>query len=104
MLVKQLLQSGVAYDGIFAICDYVLQGSLDALIERGVQIPDKVKVCGFDDLYMAQLAGRKLTTIHQDSRLVAQTTVQLLTQMIAGQVPEEKEITIPVKLIRRATA
>ena len=104
LLVKQLLQSGVAYDGIFAICDYVLQGSLDALIERGIQIPDKVKVCGFDDLYMAQLAGRKLTTIHQDSRLVAQTTVQLLTQMIAGQVPEEKEITIPVKLIRRATA
>ena len=76
---------------------------LDALMDKGIQIPGKVKVCGFDDLYMAQLAGRKLTTIHQDSQLVAKTTIRLLTQMIAGQEPPEKEITIPVSLIRRAT-
>lgn len=102
-LVEELIASGVSYDGIFAICDYVLQGSLTELAEKGVQIPERVKVCGFDDLYTAQLAGRKLTTIHQDTNIVADSTVKLLLQMINGEKPEQLEITVPVKLIRRST-
>lgn len=102
-LAQELIHSGVTYDGIFAICDYVLQGSLDMLIEQGIRVPEDVRVCGFDDLYMAQLAGRKLTTIHQDTSQVASATANLLTQMINGEDPVQKEITIPIHLIRRAT-
>lgn len=102
-LVGQLIESGISYDGIFAICDYVVQGSLDALARHGIQVPEQVRVVGFDDLYMAQCAGRKLTTIHQYSEKVAQTTADILLNMISGRKPDVYEVVVPTDLVRRGT-
>lgn len=102
-LVEQLMKSGIEYDGIFAICDYVVQGSLDALEQNSIKVPEQVKVVGFDDLYMAQCNGKKLTTIHQCSEDVARITVDLLLEMIAGRKPDTSHIVVPTYLVRRKT-
>ena len=102
-LVSQLIESGISCDGIFAICDYVVQGSLDALARHGIRVPEEVRVVGFDDLYMAQCAGRKLTTIHQYSEQVAQATADILLSMISGRKPDACEVVIPTDLVQRGT-
>ena len=103
LLVEQLLASGQPFDGIFAICDYVVQGSLDALEKHHIKVPEDVKVVGFDDLYMAQCSGRKLTTVHQYSDRIAQITFDLLYGMIQGTVLETQNAIVPTYLVRRGT-
>lgn len=102
-LIDKLYESGVSFDSIFAICDYVVQGSLDALARRGVNVPDELKVVGFDDLYMAQCSGKKLTTVHQCSEKVAEITTALILEMIAGREPSQREVVVPTYLVRRET-
>lgn len=102
-LVERLLESGIECDGIFAICDYVVQGSLDALRERGIDVPGQIRVVGFDDLFMAQCNGKKLTTVHQCSEQVARTAADILLEMAAGREPAQKKVMIPTYLIARET-
>lgn len=102
-LAEELIASGIEYDGIFVICDYVVPGSMDALIRHGIDVPGQVKIVGFDDLYMAQCNGRKLTTIHQCSEDVARITTDLMLEMIAGRKADPAHVVVPTYLVCRST-
>lgn len=102
-MIDRLYASGVSFDGIFGICDYVVQGSLDALARRGVDVPGEIRVVGFDDLYVAQCNGKKMTTVHQCSERVAEITRDLMLEMIAGNPPSQKHVVVPTYLVRRET-
>ncbi len=102
-LVDQLYASNLEFDGIFCICDYVVLGALDALRKRNIKVPEEVKVVGFDDLFLAQTNGKKLTTIHQCSQSVAQYTTNALLEMIGGAFPVKNEIMVPTYIVRRET-
>ena len=102
-LVGRLLASGVEFDGIFGISDYIIQGSMDELIRRKVAIPDDVRIVGFDDSPMAERGNRKLTTIHRPTDQIAELTTKLLIDMIAGRKAGQPVYTLPVWLVRRET-
>ena len=53
-------------DGIFAASDMIALSTIQALVSRGVSVPDQVRVVGFDDLPIAQSIVPPLTTIRQD--------------------------------------
>jgi len=83
--VNELLQSGAAFDSIFAVTDVIAIGAIRALQENGVSVPGDVSVVGFDDMPLAAHVAPALTTVRQDTRLASQS----LIAAIVGQIEDE---------------
>lgn len=98
---KLLLESGYPVTAIFAGDDDVAAGALLALKEAGVRVPDDISLMGFDDNFHARHLTPSLTTIRQPVGEAGGVAARLLMQILAGQVPEQAEITIDAPLIRR---
>ena len=64
--VRTLLdEHGMTVQAIVASNDRMAFGVLEALQERGIRVPDKVAVTGFDDVSESQSMGVPLTTVRQ---------------------------------------
>ena len=50
---------------IFASNDVMAMGVMDAIREKGLQIPEDISVIGFDDIPQAMLVRPALTTVRQ---------------------------------------
>lgn len=100
---KALLESGRAFDGIFAASDLIAIGAMRALKEAGQRVPEDVAVVGFDDIPTASLTTPPLTTVMQDVRGAGEALVETLLAQIEGRgVPARK---LPGKLVvRRSSA
>lgn len=72
-------------DGIFAGSDVIAMTTLRALADRGLSVPDTIKVVGFDDLPLAVQAVPRITTIHQDFQTGARAMVERLFLKMQGQ-------------------
>ena len=62
--VKQVLEQGVDFDAIQASNDQAAIGAIKALMECGIQVPEKVAVTGFDNLFPSSLIDPAITTVH----------------------------------------
>jgi DNA-binding LacI/PurR family transcriptional regulator len=62
MLMKDALKDNLTFDGIFAANDQTAIGALKALKEKGVRVPDKVAIIGFDNSFPGTLVEPSLST------------------------------------------
>ena len=96
--VAKALKRGVTFSALFAITDELAVGAIAALEDAGLNVPGDVSVVGFDDL---PEIGEMLTTIRQDIPALAEATVELVQEALAGKAPRHLEL--PVQLIVRGT-
>lgn len=96
---KQLIESQVPFDAIFAASDLIAIGAIRAVEDAGLNVPRDVAIIGFDDIPAASLAHPPLTTVQQDYRLAGEVLVDALLKQIEGKVAESH--TLPAKLIVR---
>ncbi|AOL94120.1 LacI family DNA-binding transcriptional regulator [Porphyrobacter sp. LM 6] len=89
-------------DGIFAATDTLAALCLTALRERGIAVPDDVRLVGFDDLPIARQTVPPLTTVRQDIGAGARGLVDLLLRRMAGEQTES--LVLPPQLTVRQTA
>lgn len=101
--ILELIDSRVDFDGIFCATDWLALGTLAALQHRGIDVPSKVKVVGFDDISVSELTAKPLTTIHQQMGLLGRTAAEEIVCLMEGAPVKEQRIQIGVSLIRRAT-
>lgn len=101
--MQKLLQSKPHIDGVFCSTDWVALGAIKALQANRLRIPEDVKVVGFDNISIAELAQTPLTTIHQHTEQMAREAVQALMQLIHKNSVDFTIKKLPVKLIPRAT-
>ena len=94
--VTQLLSDkGCFFDGVFATNDNMALACLNALHAQNIQVPEQVKIVGFDNVSISQFCHPALTTITQNTELMAEA---------AGDALEKQEFIIPVSLcIREST-
>lgn len=88
--VRELLDSGEAFDGIVAASDLIAIGAMKYLRKAGIGIPDDVSVVGFDDIPAASYSTPSLTTVRQDTRAAARVLVRNLLAMIDGEDVESR--------------
>lgn len=103
---RRILAEGERPTAISAFNDRAATGVLTMLIRAGLRVPEDVSVIGFDDARIARTAVTPLTTIRQDTTLMAgvarERAAGLARQrFVAGEqvlVPEltERESTGPV--------
>ena len=63
-LAKQVLRMSPRPTAIFAACDLLAAGVLQAIYEEGLRVPDQISIVGFDDTFAPYLTP-KLTTVEQ---------------------------------------
>lgn len=87
---------------IMAGNDTLAFGILKAAYKRGLRVPEDVAVIGFDNLDMADYVG--LTTVDQMLEQSGQMAVELLLTHMNNDDRPVNHISLPQKVIARATA
>ncbi|MFF0094889.1 LacI family DNA-binding transcriptional regulator [Streptomyces canus] len=83
---REMVASGLNFDGVFCVTDTVAMGVLRGLADAGVRVPEQVKVIGFDDVEESEFLIPSLSTIDPDHDIMARRAVDLL----AGRIEQTK--------------
>ena len=84
--VRQLIdERGVAVDTIVAASDEMAIGAVQALINRGIAVPDEIAVVGFDDIETARFCVPALTTVRQPLHEQGRRAAEMLLGAIVGE-------------------
>ena len=98
-----LMQKGCFFDGVFATNDNMALACLHALHAQHIQVPDQVKIVGFDNVSISQFCHPALTTITQNTELMAEAAGDALLKRIHHEL-DKQEFIIPVSLcVREST-
>lgn len=89
---------------VFAAADMMAIGALRAAQAAGLRVPEDVSIVGFDDIEIAPLVDPPLTTIRQDKLGLGLAAARGLVQQIENPELTPPVLTLPVELIRRASA
>ncbi|MFM9277467.1 LacI family DNA-binding transcriptional regulator [Paenibacillus sp. p-8] len=102
--LQEVIDSKLEFDGIFATNDWLALGALLTLQQNGYQVPEQVKIVGFDNNQISKYCNPPLTTIDQDETLLAKNACTALLDMIDGSsVKHGQHHVIPVSLVERKT-
>jgi DNA-binding LacI/PurR family transcriptional regulator len=101
--MRRLLDQVPDVDAVFAASDLLAAGALAALRSAGRRVPQDVALGGFDDSVIARSTEPALTTIRQPVERVGRELVRLLFEVIEGGA-SAGSVTVPVELVRRASA
>jgi DNA-binding LacI/PurR family transcriptional regulator len=102
--VPELLNNPNLPTAIFCFNDLTAIGVINALRERGYQVPQDISVVGFDDLALSAYYHPALTTIHQPSAEVGKRAVEMLVRLMNGDKNVTPEVMLPKLVIRQSTA
>ena len=100
-IILAYLAGGKIPDGIIAASDIIAMSALRALSERGIAVPEKVQVVGYDDIFVAEHTSPPLTTIRQNLVKGAEMMVDMLFKRLAGE--ETASVAMPPELIIRGS-
>jgi DNA-binding LacI/PurR family transcriptional regulator/serine phosphatase RsbU (regulator of sigma subunit) len=74
----------VTFEALVAANDYMALGAIEALARRGIEVPQKVAVIGFDDADEARFSTPPLTTVRQPLYQQGRRALSLVLELIAG--------------------
>ena len=97
LTTKRLIDSGERFTAVFATADLLAIGACRALLEAGLRIPEDVSVAGFDGIEPGKYYYPAITTMKQPVKEMAETTIKLLFDIIAGK-KGHGHIVFPAKL------
>jgi LacI family transcriptional regulator len=91
-------------DAVFVASDTMALGALQALREARISVPDETAIVGFDGFQPSELSTPKLTTIRQPVLETGSRAVQILGDLVSGDVPKPVVEIMPVELIVRESS
>ena len=83
--IHNLLQQHRDFTAILCFNDVSAMGSIRALHDSGLRVPEDVSVLGFDDIQSASFHVPSLTTVRQPLREMGSTGADTLLRAIAGE-------------------
>ena len=86
------------YHGMLRILNK-MPGAIRAIKDRGLRVPEDISVIGFDGIVLSQYMCPRLTTIKQDSEIIARRSLEILLGNIREELPVTYE-RIPSLFIR----
>ena len=101
---KELLARNRPFTAVFAYNDISAIGTIWALREAGLRVPEDISVVGFDDIPGAQFANPGLTTVRQPLLKMGQIAAETLIARIENRTSYVPEIAIePEFIVREST-
>lgn len=100
--MQQLLELPNPPDGVFATSDVQAIGALRAISERGLSVPDTIRVVGYDDILISRHVG--LTTVRQPMyEMGVMAAERLLSQVDSPTQTRAQTVLSPSLVIRNTT-
>jgi DNA-binding LacI/PurR family transcriptional regulator len=104
-VVQALLAVGKKFTAIVAFNDMSAIGTIRALEDLGLRVPEDVSVIGFDDITAASFNNPRLTTIRQPLSNMGRIAAQSVLNRIHQTEQFRKEVTVePELVVRESTA
>jgi len=100
---KQMLGKNLDFTAIFAYNDMMAFGSMQAIKEKGLRIPEDIGLVGYDDIPFSSLMNPALTTVKLKKQELGVESVKLLFSRINGGRKKTKKVMLDVELIVRKT-
>ncbi len=100
-VIKRLYDSGVT--AIEAENDQVAYSVILSCRELGLNVPEDISICGFDNTVWAQKTEMGITTVSQDFPEIGRQISQILLASLKDPSYPAQKITVPVKLITRGS-
>ena len=101
-VTADLLSMDFNPDGIIAVNDHAAMGVMKACAEKGLKIPEDIRVIGFDDLAYSRLPNIDLTSVAPGKEELIHQAMELVIRMVEKGIVEERGLVTP-KLMRRGT-
>lgn len=99
-VIVRFLQDHPEIDGVFASSDVIAAEVIQACHQLKKNIPNDIKIVGYDDIRIATLISPRLTTVRQPIQEMGKCTIDLIVKQLNGEeVP--KVNSFPVILIER---
>lgn len=98
-VIDRWLDQGRDFDAIFAASDIAAISLIAALKERGLEVPDRVRVVGYDDIALSAHVHPSLTSVRQPTAVAGRALVELLFEAIDGR--PRRSVLLPAELISR---
>jgi LacI family transcriptional regulator, galactose operon repressor len=99
---KLLLKKKDIPTAIFAVSNLISLGSIRAITEEGLRIPDDISMISFDDQPYSRFLATPMTTVAQQSAQIGQIATKILIDQIESNSQiEPKGIFLPTSLIIR---
>jgi LacI family gluconate utilization system Gnt-I transcriptional repressor len=100
----RLLETLPDTQAVICVSDLSAFGALTECQRRGVDVPGRIRIAGFGDYEIAEVAVPSLTTINPFPREIGLRTAALILDVIDGTVTRPEVIRIlPELLIRQST-
>lgn len=90
----------MGFDAVMAASDLMALGAMNRLIERGVPVPERVSVVGFDDVEAARFAPAPLTTVRQPLFELGRRALDNVIAQVVGNASPER-LVLPAVLVKR---
>ncbi len=103
LAMQKILRRAVRPEVIVASNDDLAIGVLGGAAQAGLRVPEDIAVTGFDNLPIGEMAMVSLTTVAQQTEVMARKSVDLLMRLIRGEeIPEsEQQARVPCQLVVR---
>ena len=103
-IMKQTLSAGIKFTAVFAYCDFVVLGIMQALEEAKLKIPEDIAIVGYDDVVFARFLQVPLTTVHIPKYELGKEAMKLLKKKIDEEILEPQAVILETKLVIRKSA
>ena len=97
----QMLAESCGATAVQATSDLVAVGCADALLNKGIRIPEDMSVAGFGNILTSEYFRVPLTTIRQPKFRLGLAAMDAMMHLIRNQPAESKRL--PAELIVRAS-
>lgn len=78
----QLVDSGMPFDALFCATDSLALGAIRGFADRGIRVPESIKIVGFDGISVGEYTVPRISTIRIDMDDFARKAVGMLTDRI----------------------
>ena len=103
-IAEQFVSDGCPATAVLCINDMVAIGLIQALVQKGVRVPEDVSVMGFDDIPFAGAVLPPLTTIHYPAQEAGKlAAIMLMDSIQSGEKQTELTISLTPTLVLRSS-
>lgn len=88
-------------DGIACFHDPIALTLMRGLLEKGVKIPDRIKIIGVDDVRYSQYMPISLTTIRQPCHAIAEAATTMMLERLTDSRLPPRELHLSTELVVR---
>ncbi len=100
-MIQKALRKNIPFTAVAAGNDMMAIGAMNELQDCGIRIPEKISVCGIDNVTIAENCRPSLTTVHIEKQDMGIRALQILLERLRHPKKAQETVLLGTKLIER---